>query len=259
MMVQHGKAGSRVKILWVWYKQELVLLFREPIAVFFSLAFPIIIYMFIGVPYAEEILPGTQIKFIDMMFPSLIGTVAANLLLMGLPVYVAELRARQVDKRYRSLPLSGLNFGSAVILAMLTLTIAASSLIVVIVSFMHGLRQEAINPVFLLLNVGLIAFLCCVGFFLGTLPFGTRTINALTAAVFFIMFFGSGAAAPLDALPKLLQKILEWNPLKIWFDCLVSLYTSSPFPSGGVWKLAITFVLGLILGLISLRSWRRTE
>ena len=72
-----------------------------------------------------------------MMFPTLVGTVAANLLLMGLPIYLAELRSRQVDKRYRALPLSGANFGIAVILAMLTLTIAASSLIVGIVGLSY--------------------------------------------------------------------------------------------------------------------------
>lgn len=164
-MKHHAKGGSRSKIIWVWYRQELLLLLREPVAVFFSLAFPLIIYIFIGIPYAEQIIPDTKVKFIDMMFPTLVGTVAANLLLMGLPIYLAELRSRQVDKRYRALPLSGTNFGIAVISAMLTLTIAASSLIVGIVGFQHGLRPEVTSPLFILLNIGLVVFLCAVGFF----------------------------------------------------------------------------------------------
>lgn len=258
-MKRNEKAGSQLAILKVWYRQELVLLFREPVAVFFSLAFPLVIYLFFGVPYAEEIIPDTQIKFIDMMFPSLIGTVGANLLLMGLPIYVAELRARQVDKRYRALPLSGLHFGTAIILAMLTLTIVASAIIVAIVGFRHGLRSEVASPLFILLNLGFVAFLCGVGFFLGTLPFGTRTINAVTAAIFFILFFGSGAAAPLESFPRVVQNILEWNPLKIWFDALVAVYTDSPFPEGGAWKIAITLVLSTVLVLIGLKNWRRTE
>ena len=157
-MKHHAKGGSRSKIIWVWYRQELLLLLREPVAVFFSLAFPLIIYIFIGIPYAEQIIPDTKVKFIDMMFPTLVGTVAANLLLMGLPIYLAELRSRQVDKRYRALPLSGTNFGIAVISAMLTLTIAASSLIVGIVGFQHGLRPEVTSPLFILLNIGLVVF-----------------------------------------------------------------------------------------------------
>lgn len=258
-MSSHTASASGARILKVWYRQELALLLREPIAVFFSLAFPLIIYVFIGIPYAEEIIPDTQIKFIEMMFPALVGTVAANLLLMGLPIYIAELRARQVDKRYRALPLPGIYFGAAVVLAMLTLTIVASSLIIAIVAIMHGLRPEAASLLFILLNIGLIVFLCTVGFFLGTLPFGSRTINALTAALFFIMFFGSGAAAPVDALPTVIQKLLEWNPLKIWFDTLVAVYTNTSFPSGTTWKIALTLLVALILGLIGLRNWRKTE
>ena len=34
--------------------QELKLLFRQPIAVFFSLAFPLVIYLFIGLPFADQ-------------------------------------------------------------------------------------------------------------------------------------------------------------------------------------------------------------
>ena len=41
------------------------------------------------------------------------------------------------------------------------------------------------------------------------------------------MFFGSGAAMPLDQLPEILKRILEWNPLKQWLDVAVGLYTGT--------------------------------
>ncbi|WP_058235124.1 ABC transporter permease [Devriesea agamarum] len=252
-------AGRRGRMIGSWYRQELLLLIREPVAIFFSLAFPLVIYVFIGMPYANEVLPDTQSRFIDVMFPSLVGTVSANLLLMGLPIYIAELRTRQVDKRYRSIPLPGSVFGVAVVLSMLTLTALASAVIILVVGLRHGLRSESVDPIFLLLNLGLIAFLCAAGFFLGTLPFGSRTIQAASAAVFFILFFGSGAAAPLDALPSIVQNILEWNPLKVWFDALVSVYTGSGLPGDSVWKMCLTLVVGCVLGLIGLRNWRRVE
>lgn len=253
------RAGSRLRVGWVWFLQEVVLLVREPVAVFFSLAFPLVIYLFIGVPYAEEIIPDTEIKFIDMMFPSLVGTVAANLLIMGLPIYVAELRSRQVDKRYRAIPLPGFIFGTAVILAMLTLTALAATVIITVVGLAHGLRPELTDPLFLLLNGGFLVFLCGLGFFLGTLPFGSRTIQAVTAGIFFLLFFGSGAAAPLDALPEMIQSILEWNPLKIWFDALVGVYTDSGLPEGAAWKIPLTLAVGLLLGALGLRNWRKIE
>ena len=251
--------GSVPGMLRVWFRQELVLLIREPVAVFFSLAFPLVIYLFIGMPYANEVLDDEGTRFIDMMFPSLIGTVATNLLLMGLPIYIAELRTRQVDKRYRVLPLPGMVFGLAVIGAMLVLVALAAAIIVALVGIMHGLRSEAASWQFIGLNLGLVAFLCPVGFFLGTLPFGARTIQALTAAVFFILFFGSGAAAPLDALPSWLGSVLEFNPLKIWFDALVAVYTSRPLEMALIGKLVGTLVVAVVAGVAGLANWRRVE
>lgn len=254
----HSKP-SNLRILRVWYLQELLLLIREPVAVFFSLAFPLIIYIFIGIPYAESTIPHSGIKFIDAMFSSLVGTVGANLLIMGLPIYLAELRTRQVTKRYSMLPLPGSIFGAAIIGAMLTLTIFASAIIIAVIGIRHGLRSEATSPIYLLLFLGLLAFLCGLGFFLGTLPFGSRTVQALSAAVFFIMFFGSGAAAPLDSLPEFIKTMLEWNPLKIWFDAMVNVYTGMEVKGESFWKIALTLLLSLGLGAVGIINWRRTD
>ena len=47
----------------MWARQELVLLLREPVAVFFSLVFPVIMYVFIGIPYGStEIAPRRALR-----------------------------------------------------------------------------------------------------------------------------------------------------------------------------------------------------
>ncbi len=244
-------------ILGVWTKQELLLLVREPVAVFFSLAFPLVIYVFIGIPYAEqEVAEG--VRFIDAMVPGLLGTVATNLLIMGLPIYLAELRTRGVSRRYRSLPLPGWVFAAAVLLAMLALVAAACAIIIVLIHVQHGLRPEILDPRFLALNVGLLAWLSCLGFFVGTLPFGSRTVQALGAVLFFVMFFGSGAAAPIDGLPQLIQDILAWNPLKQWFDVLTNIYAGQPVSAAQWQRLLLAVPLMVVSVWAGLRFWRRT-
>jgi ABC-2 type transport system permease protein len=223
-----------------WFRQELTLLLREPVAVFFSLAFPLVIYGFIGAPYAnEEVAEG--VRFIDVMFPALVGTVGANLLLMGMPVYFAELRARDVDRRYRVMPLPGWVFGTAIVLAMVVLVLAAAMLIVVVVGFAHGLRSDVVSPLFLALNVLQLVWLCCLGYFMGSLPIGSRTTQAVSAAVFFVFFFGSGAAAPIEGLPSWLRTVTEFNPLRHWFDLLTAVYTDGPV-SDGTWVKALAVI-----------------
>ena len=176
---------------------------------------------------------------------------------MGLPIYVAELRSRQVVKRYRALPLPGWIFATAVVVAMLSLVACAAALIIAMVATGSGLRPEAVDPLFIALNLAFVALLCPVGFLLGTLPFSARTIQALTAAVFFTLFFGSGAAAPLEGLPAGVRGVLEWNPLKIWFDQLTTVYVGGSVDGGGWLELAATLVAAALSLLVALRNWRR--
>lgn len=261
---QHGRDDSSptaprrstARMLAVWTRQEILLLAREPVAVFFSLVFPLVVYLFIGSPYADqEVQSG--VRFIDVMFPALVGTVSTNLLLMGMPVYVAELRARGVDRRYRVIPLPGGVLGAAILGAMLLLVALGSAVVVVVVALAHGLRPEAASPAFLVSNLLLVAWLCCAGYFLGSLPLGTRTTQAMTAAVFFVLFFGSGAAAPLGGLPAWVQTATQFNPLRHWFDWLISVYAGTEPADGTLWKALAVLPIAAILALISAGLQRR--
>lgn len=250
------RPGSLARMLRVWSLQEIRLLAREPVAVFFSLVFPIVIYVFIGIPFAEEEV-AEDLRLIDVLFPSLIGLVGANLLLMGLPIYVSELRSREVDKRYRAFPLPGAVVGFAITVAMFALVACAAAIVIALVAAVSGLLPGAGDPLFILLNVAFLVTLAPIGFFLGTLPLSTRTIQAMTAAVFFLLFFGSGSAVPLEGLPQLLQDILEYNPLKIWFDQLVTVYIGDPLTVEGILKMVGTVALSVALLVIGLANWRR--
>lgn len=263
-MAMHGQGvalpvrGSIIRMVLVWMKQEVLLLLREPVAIFFSLAFPLVIYFFIGAPYADqEVKPG--IKFIDMMFPTLIGTVGANLLLMGMPVYFAELRARGVDRRYRSIPLPGMVFALSIVGAMLLLVAMASALIVVVVGVAHGVRNEIFTPEFISMNLLLLAWLCALGYFLGSLNVGSRTTQAISAALFFLMFFGSGAAAPLEGLPSWLQTVTEFNPLRHWFDLLTGVYTSADVSTESFVKAFLVLPVAAATGFLGLYLNKRSS
>ena len=105
--------------------------------------------------------------------------------------------------------------------------------------------------------VGSIAWLSALGFFIGALRVSSRTTQALSAAVFFLMFFGSGAAMPLDQLPEFLQRILEWNPLKQWLDVAVGLYTGTGVERGEWLRLLLALPLIACCVVAGARMWRR--
>lgn len=248
--------ASGWRVVAVWTRQELALLLREPVAVFFSLVFPVIMYVFIGIPYAStEVAPG--VRFIDVMFPSLILTVIANLLLMGVPIYLAELRSRGIDRRYATLPLRGGHFVIALLLSTLALIAGAVAVVLLVVAARDGVRPELWSPRLLLIMAGSIVWLSALGFLIGALRVSSRTTQALSTAVFFLMFFGSGAAMPLDQLPEILKRILEWNPLKQWLDVAVGLYTGTGVERVEWLRLLLALPLTLGCVLVGARLWRR--
>lgn len=248
--------ASGWRVVAVWTRQELALLLREPVAVFFSLVFPVIMYVFIGIPYAStEVAPG--VRFIDVMFPSLILTVIANLLLMGVPIYLAELRSRGIDRRYATLPLRGGHFVAALLLSTLALIAGATAVVLLVVAARDGVRSELWSPRLLLIMAGSIVWLSALGFLIGALRVSSRTTQALSTAVFFLMFFGSGAAMPLDQLPEILKRILEWNPLKQWLDVAVGLYTGTGVERVEWLRLLLALPLTLGCVLAGSRLWRR--
>ena len=248
--------ASGWRVVAVWTRQELALLLREPVAVFFSLVFPVIMYVFIGIPYAStEVAPG--VRFIDVMFPSLILTVIANLLLMGVPIYLAELRSRGIDRRYATLPLRGGHFVAALLLSTLALIAGAVAVVLLVVAARDGVRSELWSPRLLLIMAGSIVWLSALGFLIGALRVSARTTQALSTAVFFLMFFGSGAAMPLDQLPEILKRILEWNPLKQWLDVAVGLYTGTGVERVEWLRLLLALPLTLGCVLAGSRLWRR--
>ena len=191
------------------------------------------------------------------MFPSLILTVIANLLLMGVPIYLAEFRSRGIDRRYATLPLRGGHFVAALLLSTLALIAGAVAVVLLVVAARDGVRSKLWSPRLLLIMAGSIVWLSALDFLIGALRVSSRTTQALSTAVFFLMFFGSGAAMPLDQLPEILKRILEWNPLKQWLDVAVGLYTGTGVERVEWLRLLLALPLTLGCVLVGARLWRR--
>ena len=140
---------------------------------------------------------------------------------------------------------------------MMVLVVFFYAVVLILVGIRHGLLAQVANLLFVILNIALLAWLSCLGFMLGAPPLSTRTTHALSAVVFFVMFFGSGAATPLEGLPQTLREVLAWNPLKQWFDVLIGMYTNQPVVAEAWRKLALAIPPALVTTALGLRSWKR--
>lgn len=223
---------------------ETKLFLREPVAVFFSFAFPLILLAFIGSVYGQVELES-GLRFIDEYFPLMVGVTAANLGLMGLTVHVAENRARGVLRRYRLSPLSALEFFAAHVATTAVLLAVALSGLVVFTLVVYGPAGDPRLAVFVAGSLVTMYAMFSVGIFVGGLPIPTRSIQVLGSVLFFFVFFSSGAALPREEFPGWLYTLSEVNPLTHLSEVLVAGYTGR----GGVPLFPLAVILAATVAL----------
>lgn len=231
---------------------EIRLFIREPFAMFFSLAFPLVLLLFVGsVGARTEVVSG--VRFIDTYLASMVGMTAANVGIMGLAIHVAENRSRGALKRYRLSPLHpSAYFTAQGVTAALTLLVSLVGLTVVTFT-LYGPTDATQWVGFL--GIGVLALYVAVswGMLVGGLPLPLRSIQVISAAVFFLMFFSSGAALPRQAFPDWLQSITDWNPLAQLNDLLVHFYSGAYEVQ---WlSIGVLIASSLVINLITVKTF----
>lgn len=236
---------ERMRLVWHLSKTEVLLFVREPTAMFFTLLFPLMLLVFVGVVYGDEV-DDDGLRYIDVYFPTLLAAVAANLGVMGVTINIAEARSRGVLRRYRIAPFPFSSYMISQIVVGLFMYALSACSILVSVALMYGFNLQGSTILFLaILGLGL-AVMMTFGFLIGGLNITVRTSQLIGTVVFFFMFFGSGGAIPRSQFPQWMQTITEANPLTHLSDSLIQVYLGRSL-SG-----EIPGLIGLFVGLFLL-------
>jgi ABC-2 type transport system permease protein len=92
--------------LWKLTVMQLKLYLREPVAFFFSLAYPALLLLFFGFIYGNDPSPefwGRDFGTVDASVPAYTGIIIGTVALMGIPIDTAVNRETGVLRRYRAL------------------------------------------------------------------------------------------------------------------------------------------------------------
>lgn len=204
------------KTTWV----ELKLFMREPAAVVFTLALPILLLVLNGaagnVPVPE--LDGAGV--IDVLVPGYIALVIATLGLMQLPGVLAGYREQGVLRRLEATPVRP----GIILLAQLLVQglVATVGLIMLIALGTLAFGLHAPQAPWATLGayvVGLLGF-CAFGFVVAALTPTARTTNAVASALYFPMIFLSGTTWPREALPDWAVRVGAALPLTYVVEAL---------------------------------------
>lgn len=233
---------------------EAKLLLREPLAVFWSLVFPIILLVAIGASSSgkrEHSLGG--LRLIDAYVPVLMVFVLAIVSLSALPAGLASHRDKGYLRRLATTPVGAPRLLSAQLLVNLAVVALAVIAVAVVASaaFAVSMPGQVVGFV-LALGLSALAMLAC-GIVIAAVAPSQRTAGLIGSMVFFPMMFFAGLWGPRAQMGTVVRHISDYTPLGAAVGA-VQPTLAGHWPS--LAHLAVLAAYAVVLGLAAARLFR---
>ncbi len=193
---------------------NLKLYLREPIATFFTLAFPPLMVVLFGAMYGNDPSPmfggyGSM----DVAMPGYTAMILGTVGLLGVPITISGYRESGVLRRFQATPMRPLTYILADIVANLVTTLLGMMGLVIIGWLLYRVQFEGQVMAVILAVVfcGLAMF--SIGYLIAGLAPGARTAQVVGMVIFYPMMFLSGASIPLEVMPETIERIADFLPL----------------------------------------------
>ena len=193
---------------------NLKLYLREPIATFFTLAFPPLLVVLFGAMYGNDPLPmfggyGSM----DVSMPGYTAMILGTVGFLGVPITISGYRESGVLRRFQATPMRPLTYILADIVANLVTTLLGMMGLVIVGWLLYRVQFEGQVMAVILAVVfcGLAMF--SIGYLIAGLAPGARTAQVIGMVIFYPMMFLSGASIPLEVMPETIQRIADFLPL----------------------------------------------
>ena len=193
---------------------EIKLFFREPAAVFWTLAFPAVWMAFFAVLF-DKPYESSPIREAHFLLPGAIGIVIAAVGFMGLASILVEYKEQGISRRYKVTPLGFPSLMLAFILSNIA-SIAVGILIVFLVAiFGFDVPMESFGPISHLIIVILLDLFMffSLSFTIASFVKTSRSAMAVTMMIFMPMIFLSEFFLPIETMPDWLQPMAKALPL----------------------------------------------
>jgi ABC-2 type transport system permease protein len=236
-------------------RTELMLFVREPIGVFFAVAFPAILVGILGsIPSFRTPDPGVGgLRVIDLYVPIGLALALAMVALQFMPAILAGYRERGVLRRMSTTPVPPGMLLAAQVLTGLLSALVAGALVLGVgrVAFNVALPRQLAG--FAVAFVLVAAALFAVGLFVAAVAPSGKAGNAIGTIMFFPVMFFAGLWLPREAMPPLLRRIGDFTPLGAGEHALHDAATGL-WPHAG--QLAVLVGYVVVFGLAAARMFR---
>jgi ABC-2 type transport system permease protein len=233
---------------------ELKLQFREPVALFFTLAFPVMLMVLFGFIFGNEA-EGRLGGYgqVDLSVPGYIGMIIGTIGMLAIPTALSNYRDQGVLRRLRATPLGSTPVLWSQVAAQVLMTAMGIILLFIAGRAIFDLRipngNVSVVPAILLSAFSFFA----VGFVLAGVMPSARTAQAVGMALFYPMLFLSGAAMPRFVMPETVQQIAELLPLTHVVILVEDLWLKGTWNVTSAAVVAAVLILGPVISRFTFR------
>ena len=192
---------------------EAKLLLREPLPLFWGLAFPMVLLAVMGIFSGGPDPKLGGLRLVAVYEPILIAFITATFALQGLPSAIASYRERGILRRLNTTPVGARTVLAAQLAVNLSVALAATAGILAVGRLAFGValpRQPIGFAVAMLLATGA---LLAMGLLIAALAPNGRVAGAIGTIAFFPMMFFAGLWTPQATMPAVLRHISGYTPL----------------------------------------------
>jgi ABC-2 type transport system permease protein len=237
---------------------EVALLTREPAAVFFTLALPVLLLALQGGDNAPDPDLG-GFGAIDVMVPGYLLLVMCTSGLMALPETLATYRERGFLRRLRVSPLRPWQILGAHAVTHLTMSLVGLVLLVGVGVGAFNLNPPTGSAAAAVALVASAVAVVAIGFLLGAVLPTARTTQAVAAAIYLPAILVSGVVMPREGLPEMARRIGDALPFSYGVRAVREAWTVGTVDWFSLAALTGVAVVAMAVGVRTFRWESRAE
>ena len=229
---------------------------REPLNVFFTLAFGPSLLILLGFIFGNEPSQATGgLGYLDQSVPAYMAIIISIVGLTAVPISSAIRREAGVLRRFSATPLRPLTYFLTDVLVPFMMTLLGILLLVLVGTVVFGVRFEG-NLFSLLagISLGACAFFALGYALVGLVP-NARAVVVIANVVLYPLMIFSGAMIPLEVMPDTVRTISRFLPLTHLVALLRGLWFGQPW-GDLLTEVAVLGGMGIVGTLIVARTFR---
>jgi ABC-2 type transport system permease protein len=237
-------------------KTEGRLFLRDPIFLFFGLAFPSVLLLALGYFFPGFDEPSADLNFrtyTEEFAPMMIALGIATLGLVTLPPTLGTYRQFGILRRLRTTPVHPARLLSAQMTIQFVVAVIATAIAVLVAMLAFDIRFPEKILWFVISFILATTSIFSLGLLVGALARSTNSGAAMGMAIYFPLLFLGGLWIPRAVMPAGLKTVSDLTPLGAAVGALTdSWYGSTPEPL----YLAVMAVYSVVLGALAVRLFR---